>query len=327
MPVVIEVLARLGETTLDHDFVAPGSIYQLGSTRLVAKAGTHRIGLVDVTMERTFRVEVPVARPGLAWRPFIYVAGSLALHLTFWAIAMLSSPIDRVDTEPVENKPRLVIRIEDRTPPPKPHKVAARQNVEAVGAASPQRRSLPDDERMPTAADMGGAAAAAIARVARSVPDVKKAMEGVGPHFDEDDYNSKQFGGGTWDIDSDPAYDTIKTGPGYDLSELAYAGNWDIGMSKEEKALMKIKGQTALAHKSAIRGDCVPAHRIAKWLHKLDEAAFKEIFMADPDVVWCLGQPIPPSHIKPDAAEGLRSAMRSPDTDTDDSDGFYKRKH
>ncbi|HTL34482.1 MAG TPA: hypothetical protein VL326_15245 [Kofleriaceae bacterium] len=323
---VIEVLARLGETTLDHDFVAPGSVYQLGSTRLVAKAGTHRVGLVDVTMERTFRVDVPVGHPALAWRLFAFIGASLALHLTIWAIAMFTTPIEKVETSPVDLRPRIVIRIEDHTPPPpKPKKAAARQNVDAVGAASQQRRTLPDDERMPTSADMGAATAAAIARLARSVPDVKKAMENVGPHFDEDHYNSTMFGGGTWDINSDPDYDTIKTGPGYDLSELAYAGNWDLGMSKEEKALMKIKGQTALAHKSAIRGDCVPAHRIAKWLHKLDEVAFKEIFMGDPEIVWCLGQPIPPSHIKADAQEGIRSAMRSPESD--DSDGGYKRRH
>ena len=94
------------------------------------------------------------------------------------------------------------------------------------------------------------------------------------------------------------------------MSELAYAGNWDLGMSKQEKALMKIKGQTALAHKSAVRGDCGPAHRIAKWLHKLDEVAFKEIFMGDPEIVWCLGQPVPPSHIKPDPQEGIKSAIK-----------------
>jgi hypothetical protein len=312
MPVVIEVLAKLGETTLDHDHITPGSTYRLGTTVLVAKPGTHRIGLVDITMERTFRVEMPVSRPALAWRPLAFVLGSFALHLTIWTIAMLTAPIERMDSVPIDQRPRFVIHIEDRTPPPpKPKQAAARTPVDAVGAAQiAKRRTMSESGRTPTAADMGSAAAVVIARVAKSVPDVNKAMEGVGPLVTPDDVDAKGFGGHLWDINSDPAYDTIKTGPGYDLSDVAYAGNWDLGMSKQEKALMKIKGQTALAHKSAVRGDCVPAHRIAKWLHKLDEVAFKEIYMGDPEIVWCLGQPVPPSHIKPDPQEGLKSAIK-----------------
>jgi hypothetical protein len=311
MPVVIEVLATLGETTLDHDHIPPGSTYRLGTTALVAKPGTHRVGLVDITMERTFRVEMPVSRPALAWRPLGFVLGSLALHLTIWTIAMLTAPIERMESVPIDQRPRFVIRIEDRTPPPPKPKQAAARTPDAVGAASiPKRRAPAETGKMPTAADMRAAAMVAVARVAKSVPDVNKAMEGTGPLVTDDDLESHSFGGGLSNFTSDPAYDTIKTGPGYDMSELAYAGSWDLGMSKQEKALMKIKGQTALAHKSAVRGDCVPAHRIAKWLHKLDEVAFKEIYMGDPEIVWCLGQPVPPSHIKPDPAEGLKSAIK-----------------
>lgn len=305
MPVVIEVIARLGETRLDHDYITPGSVYQLGTTKLVAKPGTHRVGLVEITMDRTFRVETPVGLPRFGWRPLWFVVGSLALHLVIWTLAMLSTPIEKLIV-PVDKKPHFVIRIDDhRDPPPKMQQiVAARTAATAVTAqAAPKRRSNREDGPPPTEADMYTSAADAVARVARSSPDVAKAMEGLGPHYDEDGENAKAFGGHTWDIDSDPAFDTIKTGPGYDLSDIAFSGSWDLGMTKEEKALMKIKGQTALAHKSAIRGDCVPAHRIAKWLHKLDETLYKQIYLADPEVAYCLTQPVPPSYIK---AEGYQ---------------------
>ena len=305
MPVVIEVIATLGETRLDHDFVARGTIYQLGSTKLVAKPGTHRMGLVEITMERTFRVETPVGLPRFAWRPLVFIAGSLALHMIVWTLAMLSTPIEKLIV-PTDNRPRVVIRIDEHLDPPPPKVqqiVAARSAVPANAQAAPKRRSNRDDGPMPTEADMYTSAAETVARVARSSPDVAKAMEGLGPHYDEDGENAKGFGGHTWDIDSDPTFDTVKTGPGYDLSDIAFSGNWDIGMTKQEKALMKIRGQTALAHKSAIRGDCVPAHRIAKWLHKLDETLYKQIYLADAEVAYCLTQPVPPSYIK---AEGYQ---------------------
>ncbi|HUS33690.1 MAG TPA: hypothetical protein VMZ53_34555 [Kofleriaceae bacterium] len=311
MPVVIEVVARLGDTTLDHDHIPPGSTYHLGTTALVAKPGTHRVGLVEITMERTFRVETPVSRPRLTWRPLIYVLGSFALHMTIWTIAMLATPIEQMEVAPIDLRPRFVVHIEDRTPPPpKPqHDIQARQPTES-GAAAVAKQKMPEHGATPTAADMGDAAAKAIARVARSVPDVNKAMEGTGPLYSEDDATAKGFGGHLWDINSDPDYATIKTGPGYNLYEAAYSGEWDLGMTKQEKALSKIKAQTALAHRAAIRGDCVPSHRIAKWLHKLDEAAFKEIYMGDPEIVWCLGQPVPPVFVKADAQEGLKSAIK-----------------
>src|SRR5438105_2334345 len=112
MPVVIEVVAKLGETRLDHDFIAPGSIYQLGATKLVAKPGTHRIGLVEITMERTFRIETPVGLPSIAWRPLWFVLGSLVLHLTIWTLAMWSTPIEKL-TAQIEKKPHVVIRIDE----------------------------------------------------------------------------------------------------------------------------------------------------------------------------------------------------------------------
>jgi hypothetical protein len=309
MPVVIEVLAKLGDTTLDHDHVPPGSSYRIGATTLVAKPGTHRIGLVDVTMERTFRVEMPVARPPLAWRLFAFIAVSLALHLTIWTIAMLTAPIEQL-TAPLDNKPRLVIRIDDHLDPEKPKpKAAARTAPEAVAGTPPIKRR--SDGPMPTSADMAVSAAETVARVARSTPDVQKAMQDVGPLYSEEDATAKGFGGHLWDIHNDPAYDTIKTGPGYDLSELAAAGElYDIGISKAEKARRRIEQQRKLAHKSAIRGDCVPSHRIAKWLRRLDEVAYRDIYLADPEIAYCLTQPIPPALIKPDPQEGLKTAMK-----------------
>jgi hypothetical protein len=309
MPVVIEVVAKLGDTRLDHDHIPPGSSYRIGSTVLVAKPGTHRIGLVEVTMERMFRVEMPVGHRPLAWRPLAFVLGSLVLHMTIWTIAMLTAPIEQL-TAPIETKPRLVMRIDDHPDPAPKQKAAARTAPEA-SASAPAMKRRSHDGPMPTSADMAVSAAETVARVARSTPDVQKAMENVGPLYREDDGTAEGFGGHLWDIRNDPDFQTVKTGPGFDLSELADSAEiYDIGISKAEKARRKIEQQRKLAHKSAVRGDCVPAHRIAKWLPRLDAVAYRDIYLADPDIAYCLTQPVPPSFIKADPAEGLKTAMK-----------------
>ncbi len=301
MPVGIEVIAKLGETLLDHDHIPLGSSYRLGSAVLVATPGIHQIGLVTVTMERTFRVDAPVPHGPLAWRPLAFVAGSLALHLAMWSFAMLHAPLEKLPAP--DTKPRLVIRIDEHfDPPPKQkHAVAARSALETAGASVPKRRTHLEGAT-PTAADMRVATAQAIASVVRSMPDVKKALEG-GTFYNEDDANAKGFGGGRWDIENDPDFATVKTGPGYETSGLAETASL-YGLSPAEKAKRRIEIQTSLAHTSAIRGDCVPSHRIAKWLHKVDEALYKQVYLTDPEITFCLTQPVPPTFIK---AEGYRA--------------------
>jgi hypothetical protein len=118
-------------------------------------------------------------------------------------------------------------------------------------------------------------------------------LDDVGPVYNEDDANQKDFGNHLWDIDNDPDFATVKTPEGYDLSELA--GYADLyGLKGEERTKRRFQMQIALAHKSAARGDCFPAHRIAKWLEKLDKNLFTSMYLADDVIVTCLRQEVDP---------------------------------
>jgi hypothetical protein len=297
MPVVVEIVARLGDTVIDFTHVSPGARYRIANRTFIAKPGTYQVGLVAITMERLFRVEQPVPRRRAQVRPLIYGAASLALHIAILLIAFFSEPFERM-TARYETRPRLVVRIEAE-PPPVKH--AARTSAPAAtGPPFVGKRPAPKRHARHTRASgeytaetVGEAFDKAIARVGTPSQAMAHAFDDAAPVYNEDDANQKDFGNHLWDIDNDPDFATVKTPEGYDLSELA--GYADLyGLKGEEKTKRRFEMQVALAHKSAARGDCFPAHRIAKWLEKLDKNLFTSMYLADDAIVTCLRQEVDP---------------------------------
>lgn len=292
MPVVVEIVARLGDTVIDFAQVAPNASYRIANRTIVAKPGTYQVGLVAITMERTFRVAQPVPLARVQVRPLVYGAVSLAVHVAILLVAFLTAPFERM-TARIELRPRLVIHIEDE-PPPIEHAAAA-QPAEAspIGKRPAVKRHARRAHEY-TAETVAQAMDKAITRVtAPSQYLSEHGLDDVGPIYNEDDANQKDFGNHLWDIDNDPDFATIKTPEGYDLSELA--GYADLyALKGEAKTKRRFELQTALAHKSAIRGDCFPAHRIAKWIEKLDKKLFQSIYLADDAIVTCLRQEVDP---------------------------------
>lgn len=288
MPVVVEIVARFGDTVIDHVDVGPGAHYRLADRSFIAAPGTYEVGLVAIQMTRTFRVEQPVPRRAIAWRPIVYACVSLLAHVALVVFALLSEPFERM-TGRIESRPRYFTRIEE---PPPPAATVERVNKQT---SEPGKRRTKRQARSRattyTAETVAAAFDKAIANVAASSRVGN--LDDVGPRYNEDDATAKGFGGHLWDIDNDPDFATIKTGEGYDTSGLADTASL-YGLSPVEKTKRRFELQTALAHKSAIRGDCFPAHRIAKWLDKLDKKLFKSMYLADPDIVACLRQEIDP---------------------------------
>ena len=294
MPVVVEIVARLGDTVIDFAHVPPDARYRIGDRTIIAKPGTVQVGLVAITMERIFRVEQPVPLRRVQVRPLVYGAASLALHVAILLVAFLNAPFERM-TARVEIRPRLVVRIEDE-PPPVKH--AARANTPAATGQQfvGKRPALKRHARRSyeyTAETVGQAFDKAIAKVAVPSEAMAHAFDDPAPVYNEDDANQKDFGNHLWDIDNDPDFATVKTPEGYDLGDLPdYAALYEL--KGEAKTKRRFEIQIALAHKSAARGDCFPAHRIAKWLEKLDKKLFASMYLADDAIVACLRQEVDP---------------------------------
>ena len=89
---LVEVVARLGDTILDVRFLEGGT-YRLGETELPAVPGTARVGLVDVTISPVSRPlrSVPYAPTGDR-RVLPYLAASLAVHVVICGFAMTTPP-------------------------------------------------------------------------------------------------------------------------------------------------------------------------------------------------------------------------------------------
>lgn len=290
MPVVVEIVARLGDTVLDHVDVAPGARYRLADRTFIAAPGSYELGLVAIQMTRTFRVEQLVPRRAIAWRPIVYGCVSLLAHVALVIIALLSEPFERM-TARIESRPRYFTRLEE---PPPPAAMAERVDKQTSEPGKQRtKRQARSQATAYTAETVGAAFDKAIAHVAAS--SRVSSLDVVGPLYNEDDATAKEFGGHLWDIDNDPEFATIKTGEGYDTSGLAdTAFLYDVGLTRAEKTKRKFDHQIALAHKSAIRGDCYPAHRIAKWIEKLDKKLFHSMYLADQAIVACLRQEVDP---------------------------------
>ena len=177
-------------------------------------------------MERTFRVLAPIARPRIALRPWFFLLGSLAVHVTIWAIAMTRAPLERL-TAKYEPRSRYV-HIEAPIPPPPPPPEQEQASTAQPPAAAASGATPPDVHARRAAKDnrsnnkvMHDDAAAMVARVIASTPDTVKGMEGAGPLYSEDDANQRGFGGGGhFDPDNSHDLDSVPTGD-YDTSGLA----------------------------------------------------------------------------------------------------------
>lgn len=316
MPVVLEIVARIGDSIIDVAHLPPGAVYHLGTAELATPtsasftSSTQLAGLVSVTMTRGFRVEtpVPLKRPDV--RPWIFTFASLAVHLAIVIVAMRFEGLERLVARPEPPRYRFAHIADEPEPERQRAPDAAKVENPAAASANVQARRRPERDDKPAERPRGWAKSTevygmgfgeAAQRLAKSMDFVKPGMlDGQGPVYDPHGVEESGFGGHRWDIDNDPAFATIKTPDRIDLSELAATAEL-YGLAPAEKAKRRIEIQTALAKKSAVRGDCVPSHRIAKWLPRVDRQLYKSIYLADPDIAFCLTQPIPPAHIEPEA--------------------------
>lgn len=192
------------------------------------------IGLVSI---RISRVELPadsLPRPPLDRRTPGYVAGSLALHMLLWGLAITFAPLD----EPLERmvaEPAIHARIArfdaPPQPPPLPSPIPAPTvaTTDVVTAPPPADTapSVPTSRRgraIARAREAGFLGADGLSDLSALVVDgdLDQAFEGVGPAYREEDVTSKGFGGGGGGPRFNPG--TIATGAYETVSEGRAAG-------------------------------------------------------------------------------------------------------
>jgi hypothetical protein len=131
--------------------------------------------------------------------------------------------------------------------------------------------------------------------------DVRGKLEALdGPTYDEDAANAEGFGGKVGRLKMPP---TVKTGRFGTVAAGVGAGDFYdpfLPPDPAQKTRLRIEEATAQAGESARRGDCVPAHRIARMVKRLDLAQYQSVYLADKDVAHCLTQPVPPARLKPE---------------------------
>jgi hypothetical protein len=195
------------------------------------------LGNVLVTVELVTLPAI-MAKPAFDRRPAGYLAGSLAVHLVMWSVAIafaapLHVPKPRPRIQAHLRPVRVVVREPDRTPPKPPvTKVTTKAKTTTTTRAQAQAMVT---TRPRATEDMFQAAAAAVEREPMRGPailadlvgkmDVGNALAQIGPLYDPDAVHDGDFGKGlAFDPDTRPAFDTIKTGRYQTISSGAAAG-------------------------------------------------------------------------------------------------------
>src|SRR5262249_22461584 len=141
----------------------------------------------------------PIARPRLEWRPLVFAACSLAVHLALWQLALTTDGEDTIGA--VESETPGATRLARYATPAQtvrrePRHAPADVPVTTVATATPQPTIDPPAE--PQAASRGKPGLA-LARRSAAHDDASA---------DAGDRSSRRF-----DPTSRPDFDTIKTGP------------------------------------------------------------------------------------------------------------------
>jgi hypothetical protein len=184
------------------------------------------LGLVTISVARIADAPVVLPRPAVSKRIVPYVIAALVAHVVLVVTAMWTADIDPITIPVVQAPP---VRVPTKTlpvkpkPPKQPKPVKTAQKAAAGSAAS---EPAPDtggtrEEQVARATEYARGAATGflssvtperLALLAGS-KDLAAELADVGPIYDEDAANAKNFGGagGSFSID-DPRFDSVKTG-------------------------------------------------------------------------------------------------------------------
>jgi hypothetical protein len=184
-------------------------------------------GRVMISIARVGTVKAPLPRTRPSYVPHLFAAGSLAAHVVMLLVAVIFADLDEIAipviTEP-DVKPTYIARhpseaqkararmFAPKKEKPKRAPVAAAIVVEDPDLKSPDPKVRAIAGARAQAGFLDGIKPEQI-RALTGTKNLAKALDDVGPIWDEDAYFASQFGGasGRFDI-SGPEFDSVKTG-------------------------------------------------------------------------------------------------------------------
>ena len=259
----VELVIRFAETLIAVTRVRPGQRFVIGKTRkvdlaldvpertLVDGLAVHTddgkftlarfqyvkvaFGLVTIEMARVPDHVIPLPRPETSLRLVPFLAGAFVAHIVLVLIALWTADVIEPVSIPVvrAEPPRTVMtkRLPEPKPKPKPKPATRRAKTAsaAATAATPSEPAPPTtaaaaQERARGAGILSSASLDDLSAIVGTV-DIASALADVGPIYDEEAANAKNFGGagGNFRPEDDPHFDSVKAGP------VAIKGNMGQG--------------------------------------------------------------------------------------------------
>ncbi|MBA3502739.1 MAG: hypothetical protein H0T65_20425 [Deltaproteobacteria bacterium] len=182
---------------------------------------TLQIGLVTIALTRVTDPPVYVPRPPASRRLVPFVLATLVLHVAVVTVAMLTAEVDPITIPVVRAEPPRHVApktLPAPRPRPKTQKPAARAKQASSQAAvaeqpAPAPTTVAEAREAARGAGFLGSASLDDLSALRGTKDLAAELADVGPIYDEEAANAKNFGGagGSFDV-SGPAFDSVKTG-------------------------------------------------------------------------------------------------------------------
>lgn len=245
----VELVIRFAETLIAVTRVRPGQRFVIGRSRkvdlaldvpdrvLVDGLAVHTdegkftlaqfqyvklaFGLVTIELTRVPDHVIPLPRPETSLRLLPFLAGAFVAHLAVVLVALWVADVVEPVSIPVvraEAPPRVMPK---RVPEPKPKPKPATRRAKAASVAS----TAPEPSTAPSTAagarqearQAGILSSASLSDLSAVIGTKNLAAElaDVGPIYDEDAANAKNFGGsgGNFRPEEDPRFDSVKAGP------------------------------------------------------------------------------------------------------------------
>jgi hypothetical protein len=237
----------------------------IAETELVLAPGMRidlAFGRVTISITRTASTRAPLPRPRPSFRPHVFAAVSLAMHVAVVAIAMVCAELDPITIpvfrEPSRRPPVHLVRVLTDEQKQRVRAQVARKRARAAAAAfrtavDEALRGGPRERAVHGARSHGwfGALTPHALRGLMGTKNLAKELADVGPIYDEHAARLKDFGGTPrWNVAGRGDFASVKTGR-Y-ATDPTSGADYDLGAARHRSVRVAMCETTACMVAGAI---------------------------------------------------------------------------